>query len=380
MKILHVNHLLDPVSGGGTAERTFQLARFLTAMGEECGILTLDIGDSSPYESFFTNEQVFKLPCVNRRYYIHLTWPFRVKRIIRQFDVVHLMGHWTLLNAIVALICFHQNKPYVVCPAGSLKRTGRSQKLKKFYDLLIGRWLIKNAHAWIAITEDEKKDFWAYGIYPELVEVIPNGIDPEQYQLTEPIASLPAGLEEKIGGSPFFLFLGRLNAIKGPDLLLDAFLQIADSFPEVHVVFAGPDSGMLKQLQTMAEHSQVAERIHFCGYIGGRDKVNLLQKAYCLVIPSRNEAMSVVVLEAGTCGTPVLFTDRCGLEDFAAADAGVMVNVDIEAIRHGLSYMLEEPEKLRKYGERLSELVHADYLWSSQANRYRQLYKKLLRQ
>ena len=50
MKILHVNHLLDPVSGGGTAERTYQLARFLAGEVEESVILTLDIGDITASE------------------------------------------------------------------------------------------------------------------------------------------------------------------------------------------------------------------------------------------------------------------------------------------------------------------------------------------
>lgn len=379
MKILHVNHLLDPVSGGGTAERTFQLARALTAIGEECGILTLDIGNSTPYESLFTGERVFKLPCINQRYFIHITWPFRIRRVVQQFDVAHLMGHWTLLNAIVALICLLRNKPYIVCPAGSLKPAGRSRRLKIIYDFVIGRWVIKKASAWIAITEDEKKDFLAYGITPDLVQVIPNGIDPEQYQLTESIAGLPAGLEEKIGKSPYILFLGRLNPIKGPDLLINAFIQLASQFPEFHLVIAGSDAGMLKELQMLAGGSNVADRIHFSGYVGGDDKVNLLKNAYCLVIPSRREAMSVVVLEAGACGTPVLFTDRCGLKDFALEKAGVMVEAGEAAIRTGLASMLSDPKGQQQYAAKLGELVNANYLWSSQASRYQKLYLKLLR-
>jgi glycosyltransferase involved in cell wall biosynthesis len=42
-------------------------------------------------------------------------------------------------------------------------------------------------------------------------------------------------------GSPYILFLGRLNTIKGPDLLLDAFASIASAFPNHHLVLAGPD-------------------------------------------------------------------------------------------------------------------------------------------
>ena len=44
------------------------------------------------------------------------------------------------------------------------------------------------------------------------------------------------------------LFMGRLNPIKGPDLLLQAFIQARHQFADFHLVFAGPDGGMLPEL------------------------------------------------------------------------------------------------------------------------------------
>ena len=378
MKILNVNHLLDPVSGGGTAERTVQLARFLKQQGTETAILTLDIGETKPYEQQLTQIPIFKLPCINRRYYVHASWPRQIHKIVAQFDVIHLMGHWTLLNAIVALVCVRLKKPYVVCPAGSLKAYGRSTRLKRLYDLLIGRWLIKHAHAWIAITEDEKQDFLAYGIAPQSVKVISNGIDPTQYQLTDPIASLPPRLEEIMGRHPYLLFLGRLHWIKGPDLLLEAFISVADQFPDVHLLFAGPDAGMLQTLQGMSADSDVYEKIHFLGYVGGRDKVSLLNGAISLVIPSRNEAMSVVVLEAGICSVPVIFTDRCGLNDLAQADAGYMVEVDAADISRGLAQVLSNPQDRQRIAGNLGDIIKRDYLWINKARQYQDIYKALL--
>lgn len=378
MKILHVNHLLDPVSGGGTAERTFQLTRFLTSLGMQCGILTLDIGDTRSYESQLTTERIFKLPCINQRYYIHFSWPLHIRKIVEQFDVVHLMGHWTLLNVIVAIVCRRLNKPYVVCPAGSLKIAGSSRRLKWFYDILFGRFLITKASAWIAVTEDEKVDFLTYGIQPDAIRVIPNGIDPIQYPADETVLRLPPHIETSISGAPYVLFLGRLNHIKGPDLLLQAFGSIADQYPEVHLAFAGPDSGMMDKLFRWADDSAVRDRVHFVGYIGGKDKVALLRNARCLVIPSRNEAMSVVVLEAGICGTPVIFTDRCGLEDFAEADAGYMVSADAEDIARGLRLMLGDALGRQRMATQLSAIVERDYLWVSQARKYQDIYRGLI--
>ena len=44
MKVLNVDHLLDPLSGGGTAERTFQMSRSLSKLCVECFVLTTDVG------------------------------------------------------------------------------------------------------------------------------------------------------------------------------------------------------------------------------------------------------------------------------------------------------------------------------------------------
>ena len=115
-----------------------------------------------------------------------------------------------------------------------------------------------------------------------------------------------------IGNSPFILFVGRLNRIKGPDLLLKAFYNIKNNLQDFHLGFVGPDDGMLSELKQMVDEYQLNDRIHFIGYLGGADKSNAYHAADLLVIPSRQEAMSIVVLEAGISGTPVLLTDQCG--------------------------------------------------------------------
>jgi glycosyltransferase involved in cell wall biosynthesis len=375
LKILHVNHLLDPVSGGGTAERTIQLTRFLVKQGAECAVLTLGIGDLASIQDKLEGARIFSLPCLNLRFYIYTPWTLSINKIVSEFDVVHLMGHWTLLNAIVALCCIRQGKPYVVCPAGALKPFGRSRWLKRMYDLLAGRFIIRSAKGWVAITEAEKLDFAAYGIGSDSVVVIPNGIDPEQYAVPPTALTAKPKLEAK---APFILFLGRLNPIKGPDLLLDAFIKVADRFPELELVFVGPDSGLLLTLQSTAARSAVGQRIHFAGYLGGQEKVEILRKALCLVIPSRNEAMSIVVLEAGICGTPVLFTDKCGLDDFFLAGAGVMVEVSVDSLCEGLVSILSNAAELHDSCNRLEKMIRGKFLWSSQAQRYYRFYQQIL--
>lgn len=380
MKVLHVNHLLDPEMGGGTAERTLQLNRFLQRAGADCAMLTLDLGKLDFPDDVLEGASIYKLRCVNERYFIHLGWPVKIRRIIKDFDLVHIMGHWTLLNGLVALTCMAQGKPYVVCPAGALKPFGRSRRIKKFYDFVIGRHVVRRAAGWVAITEAEKADFVALGIPAYEIEVIPNGIDVAQYEALSPgEALLSDPVSELVGGAPYFLFLGRLNAIKGPDLLLEAFIQMAEEFSEAQLVFVGPEGGLRSSLESMASEAGLEGRVHFPGFLSGREKVSAIRNAKCLVIPSRSEAMSLVVLEAGACSTSVVFTDQCGLNDIAAAKAGLMVEVSVDSIRRGLVQVLSDTQDLNRSRGALEHLVKSQFSWTTQARLYLDLYERIVK-
>lgn len=377
MKLLLVNHVLDPQLGGGTAERTLQLAQAFSKEDVECDLLTLAIGDLSSVEKNIPS--VHKQICINTRYFIPLISPWKLSKLIARVDAVHIMGHWTLLNVIVALICLLQHKPYVVCPAGALKNFGRSKWLKSAYDFIFGKRIISSANAWVAITEQEKRDFADYGIASESITVIPNGINSDDYINSDShINKSTIDRRFSLKGQPYILFLGRLNRIKGPDLLLEAFSGVCEMFPELNLIFAGPDSGLLETLKSCAAEKGINKKVHFAGYLAGQEKVNALTNARFLVIPSREEAMSIVVLEASMCGTPVIFTDRCGLGDFAEKGAGIQVEATVDSIRQGLIEAMNTPDKMHESAKRLKKLVHTDFLWSIQAKRYLALYKEVI--
>lgn len=379
MKILFVNHLLDAVTGGGTAERTFQLARHMARNGHDCSLLTLDIGITPERRAGLGAAKLVAVPCRNERFFVPELARVELDRLVRDADVVHLSGHWTLLNARVFTACRRLGKPYLFCPAGALKPFGRSLWLKRAYDAAVGNRIVSSAARTVAITADERADFTARGIPAERVAVIPNGIDLQQYMLADPagaVADFRAA--HGLGAAPFVLFLGRLNAIKGPDLLLEAFISLADRFPEHHLVFAGPDGGLRETLAARAGAAGLAERIHFIGFVGGDSKTAALRAASLLAIPSRREAMSIVVLEAGACGCPVLFTDTCGLAEIARAGAGTEVEPSAATIANGLASALTDADALAASAERLAKIVARDYLWSVQAARYEALDREVL--
>ncbi|HKA44157.1 MAG TPA: glycosyltransferase [Burkholderiales bacterium] len=375
MKVLNVNATLDPVSGGGTAERTLQMSRFLARAGVRCRVLTLDIGLHGDPMHALSGVEVVRLKCLSRRFYLFPVRDPRIPEAVRWADVIHLMGHWTLINATVYLEGRKQAKPYVFCPAGALPIFGRSRLLKALYNGLIGRRIVHGASACVAIGTNEREHFLQYGIRPDRITLIPNGVDPGDFE-----AGDPRDFRSRfgLGDAPFVLFVGRLNLIKGPDLLLRAFGRIAHLFPEAHLVFAGADDGMLASLREMTRQLRLDSRVHFPGHVSGPDKVGAYRAARLLVVPSRQEAMSIVVLEAGICRTPVLITDQCGFDQVEEAGGGKVVPATVDGLESGLARMLADVEWLSTMGARLESYTRMHFLWQATAARYLDLFNRFV--
>ncbi|MFZ3231137.1 MAG: glycosyltransferase [Pseudobdellovibrio sp.] len=359
MKVLNVSYTLDNITGGGVAERSFQLSKFLSLHGENCHLLTLDTGGATSRKDFLGKTKLVVLPCLIKRFYLpKISWA-KLNSLVADADIIHLIGHWSFLNMLVYLIIRRHKKPYAVCPAGALRIFGRSKFIKLIYNFVIGKSIIKNASLHIAITEDEIKQFAPYGVTKKIY-VIPNGIDAKDFQSAE-VSEFKN--KYNLNGKSFILFLGRLNLIKGPDLLLQAFCNIKDKFPLYDLVFVGPDGGLLAELKKKAQEFSASNRVHFLGHLGGADKSNAYHAADLLVIPSRQEAMSIVALEAGICGTPVLLTDQCGFDELAIVGAGWVTPATAQGIQTGLASILSDSNERLVAASKIKEFVAQNFTW-----------------
>lgn len=377
MKVLSVDVTIDTDAGGGCAERTYQLMRALARRGVDCSLLILDIGLSRQRIESLGAVTVHVMPCLSKRYYVPRVSFEKLCRIVKDADIIHLMGHWEITDALIYLLARYYKKPYVNCPAGSLKIYGRSRFIKRVYNKIIGCRIIRHANRLIAIAEDEFDQFRQYGAEGSRVLLIPNGIDPDDYTTVDDAAFRKT---YHLGQSPLILFVGRLTEIKGPDLLMNAFHEIADTFSDYHLVLAGPDQGMLPMLKQMANEFGLQDRIHFIGYIGDKFKSMAYHAADLLVIPSRQEAMSIVVLEAGATGTPVLATDKCGLNMIENAGGGQIVPASAEGLAEGLRDLLSSSDRLATCGEKLMRFVRDRFVWSSIVENYIRLFNSILRE
>jgi len=186
--------------------------------------------------------------------------------------------------------------------------------------------------------------------------IIPNLIDPVLFRPDE---------EEKrdLAEEPLILFVGRLDRIKGADLLLRAFFEIVREWPDAipRLVFIGRDCWWNEYGSTFLKYwrDKIPERyagsISFLGQVSHDAIRDHLSKATVAVFPSRWEAFGIVCLEALSMGCPVVVSRGTGLEEVLGpelSEFAVPVTGDIDPLaRKILSLLKSGRDKSRVLGD-----------------------------
>jgi glycosyltransferase involved in cell wall biosynthesis len=368
MRILNVTQTYAPFfEYGGPPEKVRALSEGLVRLGHEVTVLTADWGleqrlaslpgappaENSPFGQKREVQGVKAIYLPNWLHFRAISWNPALPRYLRarldQFDVAHIFGLYDLLGVRTAAAAAKRKIPYIVEPIGMFVPIVRSLHLKRFYHRAFGHKMLMGAAAIIATAEQEKAEMVAGGIPAEKIVLRRNGVAP-------PAQMPPRGSFRKSSGVPqdarLVLFLGRLSKKKSPDLLLQAFAQMALSRDHVHLAFVGPDeSGMLARLQRMAGELGVAERVHFSDALGGEAKWAAYGDADIFVLPSQNENFGNTAAESVAAGTPVIVTDQCGIAPLLGGVAGLVVSHSADSLGHGLASLLDDDafrERLKK--------------------------------
>ena len=184
--------------------------------------------------------------------------------------------------------------------------------------------VVEAADRLIANTADEARELVElYGAEPGRVATVAPGVDLEHFRPGEASAA-----RARLGIPPdavLLLFVGRIQPLKAPDVLLHAAARMIELDPSLRgrlvvAVVGGPSgTGLLEPtaLQDLAHRLGIADLVRFEKPQGGHSSRGRLLDWYSaadvVAVPSHNESFGLVALEAQACGTPVVATDVGGL-------------------------------------------------------------------
>ncbi len=146
---------------------------------------------------------------------------------------------------------------------------------------------------------------------PDLIRLVPCGVDLERFR---PLGRGVSRHQLGLNGEKVLLFVGRIEALKGLDLLIQTTAHLDAGAVKVLVVGDDADgSGDLGRLKAMARDLNVAESVEFVGRVAQDRLPWYYSAADVCVVPSYYESFGLVALESMACGTPVVASRVGGL-------------------------------------------------------------------
>lgn len=360
-KILLVSNYYSSHISAGTSKRTSELKKGLSKLGWKCEVLTIK-RKSLPLSKEPDNSDITTIKTFSEKYPIPFIKNLKILDLIKSNDVVHIIDHWSVLNLTCVILCLLSKTPYIYSPCGALKPEGRNILIKKIYNFFFLSLISSNASYFFAITKKELKEIKAITKSNVQIILLPNGIWKESKKKV--IKKSHQNYSRLNFPSKYILFVGRLSIIKGPDILLEAFIK-SKIKNEYYLIFAGPDDNMRVKMEQYIKNSPNNKKVLFLGSVPSTKRDFLMKNAIITVIPSRKEAMSMVALETSVVGTPFLASEFCGLDDFEKNSSGYICNGDPISISNKLDTLLEDLDSIKEVGKNAQNYVLSKYSWES---------------
>lgn len=229
-----------------------------------------------------------------------------------EFDIIHAHDWLTIPAALEAQKQI--NKPLVLhIHATEIDRTGGHVD-QRIYD--IERYGMECADTIIAVSHHTKKIIVEhYGIHPDKVVVVHNGIDYKSFKYAPVCDTTVERLTQlQNEGYQIVLFVGRLTVQKGVEYLIRAAQTIIARKPKTLFVIAG--SGDLQhQLIQLTASLQISDNVIFAGWVDGPQRTSLYALADLFVMPSVSEPFGLVSLEAAVHNTPIILSKTSGASE-----------------------------------------------------------------
>lgn len=372
MKICMITGEFPPKSGG-QGFYALNLSLQLIGLGHEVTVLTRGLWRTEM--ETIQGITVYRVPCYPF-YPIHLIFHsyFLKKKLLelekKGYDILHL--HSPLIP------CLKTHKPVIVTEHGTAQGfinnlTGLdlftlvSKFCRKMF-IAYDKSVLKTADLITAVSEscrDELNDY--YGIKECLV--IPNAVDADYFR--------PAIKKSAKNDRNTVLFVGSFITKKGIYDLIEAAKILTFRY-DIKLDYVLVGDGPLKDiLKSRVKKYGLEGYFSFPGFLDRQALLTAYHQAKIFIFPSYHEGLPTVVLEAMSCGVPVVTTNVPGNRDLVRdGDTGLIVKPhEPEELAAAVRILFSDQEMCKRLGERGRKLVEEHYNWSKVAREFVKTYQ-----
>ncbi|MBW1857154.1 MAG: glycosyltransferase family 4 protein [Deltaproteobacteria bacterium] len=389
---IKVMHIITRFDKGGSAENTFLTIRYLDKERYRITLvkglsLESDLGAQEAQavknilaEAERNGVKIVTIPELVRK--IHPLYDFKafvtLIKIFREErpHIVHthtskagLLGRWAAFLAKIPVI--------IHTPHGHVFWGYFNKWMTSFY-IFLERFTAHITDKIITLNEHEKKDNLRFKIAPEdRFLSVHSGVDLDTFFN---VSIDPAEMKMNLGiaDNAFVVgTVGRLTSIKGHRYLIEAAKEIVATKHDINFVFLG-DGELLEGLEKMASELSIRKNVRFLGW--RPDVAEVISIFDIFVLPSLNEGMGKVLVEAMTLGKPIVASNIGGIPDLIIqGENGLLVPVaDAKALASGIEFLLKNPKKRKEMGEK-GKKIAASYSLDSMMQKIDQLYLEVLK-
>jgi alpha-maltose-1-phosphate synthase len=312
-------------------------------------------------------------------------------------DIVHCHTWYSHLAGVLArpltgarlVLTTHSLEPH---------RPWKAEQLGTAYNatVWIERTAYQNADGVIAVSEAMKEDVQSlYGVAPERVRVIHNGIDPDEYRpRPDPATLRRLGVDAEL---PIVLFVGRITRQKGILHLVRAVRHLQAGVQVVLCAGAPDTAEIAAEMAALVEEAKrdsAAELIWIPEMLPKQDVISLYTHAAVFVCPSVYEPFGIINLEAMACETPVVASAVGGIPEIVVpGETGLLVAFEAlgdgsaeprdpeafsRALADAVNELMSDPERRAAMGRASRERVLDRFSWRRIAEITADFYRELL--
>lgn len=281
-------------------------------------------------------------------------------RCLKDRDIVHHVGQSCALVGYAAENASETlGLPFVVQPTVHPGQAGDSPLDIK---------LFRKAHGLFVHTEFEKNYFISTIQHPR-VTVVGNGIEDRSNGVASRFRDA-----HRITG-PMVLYIGRKEANKGYDLVVEAWRFASQRIPSLNLVCIGPPSG--------SGSPQAEPSFHDLQFCDEDTKHDALAACDTLCVPSEGESFGLVFMEAGRYRKPVIARRLPVLKELLGDEAAQLVGREIsynrvdataDEVATGMVDVLTNPARSQAMGERLFE-ISSTHVWARTVRKFENAYR-----
>ena len=184
-------------------------------------------------------------------------------------------------------------------------------------------WMLKHAAAVIAVSQDLAEKVIALGASKVSTQVIYDGVDPARFKplnQQECREKLALGAKGKV-----IVYVGNLLKTKGCLDLVESFAQLKQLHPDALLVYVGKGDACAANIVAYAERAGLKDAVRLVGTQPHEVVASWMGAANVVVLPSYNEGVPNVLLEAMACGRPIVATCVGGIPEVVPDFAGILV-------------------------------------------------------